>query len=248
MINSLKLYDPILQKIRIGNPWDGGYVLPLQSLGKSVSLFSYGVGDDISFEKSYVDATGKKAFCYDHTIEGIEIEERYNNDIIYTKEGISSSKTDDMDNFLSHYEQSGIKGRVLFKADVEGAEYEYILNTDIQKLSKITTGLIFEFHWIQDPTAQAKFFKCLDKLNEFYLLVHVHGNNYVNNFTYEEVVPNTNYIKQYSIPEVIELSFLNKDLVPYVLEDKKSYPCNFLDRKNDLSKPELDLSFLNLIQ
>jgi len=247
MINSLKLYDPILQKVRIGNLWDGGYVVALQSIGKSVSLFSYGVGNDISFEKAYVDATGNKAFCYDHTIEGIEIDENYKNNIIYTKEGISSFKTDNMDNFLSHYEQSGITDRVLFKADVEGAECEYILNTDIQKLSEVTTGLVFEFHWLQDPTRQKEFFECINKLNEYYYLIHVHGNNYANNFAYEEIVPNTNYIKQYSLPEVIELSFVNKDLVPYIKEDKKHYPCSFLDRGNDLSRPDSDLSFLNLI-
>lgn len=245
MINLLKLYDPILQKVRLGNPWDGGYVVALQSIGNSTALFSYGVGNDISFEKSYVDATGKKAFCYDHTIEGIGIDEKYAENIVYTKEGISAFKSDDMDNFLSHYKNSGIAGRVLFKADVEGAEFDYILNTDIEELSKVTTGLVFEFHYLQDPENNRMFFDCMRKLNQYFYLCHVHGNNYVNNFVYEE--KQEPYIRQYSIPEVIELTFVNKDLVEHPKYDTSNYPSDFLDRRNNLSKEELDLTFLKLI-
>lgn len=245
MIQLLKLYDPILQKVRLGNPWDGGYVVALQSVGRSTALFSYGVGTDISFEKSYVDATGKKAFCYDHTIEGIGIDEKYANNIVYTKEGISAFKSDDMENFLSHYKNSGIDGRVLFKADVEGAEYDYILNTDISELARVTTGLVFEFHYLQDPTKNQMFWDCARKLNEHFYLCHVHGNNYANNFVYEE--KQDPYIRQYSIPEVIELTYVNKDLVEHPKYDTTSYPSEFLDRRNNLSKEELDLTFLKLI-
>jgi hypothetical protein len=246
MINVFRLYDPILQKVRIGNNWDGGYVVALQSLGRSSALFSYGVGTDISFEKAYVDATNREAFCFDHTIENFVVDEPYQNKITYLKEGISGIKTDVTNNFIEHYKERGMTERVLFKADVEGAEIEFILNTDISELARITTGLVFEFHYLQDPTRREETFECLKKLNEHFLLCHVHGNNYANNFVYDEVQPNS-YIKSYSVPEVIELTFVNKDLVPYVKVDTKSYPSEFLDRKNELSKPELDLSFLKLI-
>lgn len=244
MINSLKLFDPLHQKVRIGNRHDGGYVIALQSISKSSGLFSYGVGNDISFEKEYIDVTGNNAFCFDHTIENFEVPSEYPT-LQYNKEGLAGIATDSCNNFLEHYKERGINGRVLFKADVEGAEYEYILNTDIGKMNSITTGVVFEFHTLQDPTNQSKFFECVKKLNEYYLLCHVHGNNYANNFTYSEIVEGTNFYKQYSIPEVIELSFVNKDLVKYEKLDTKTYPCSFLDRGNDLSKPDCDLRFLN---
>ena len=66
--------------------------------------------------------------------------------------------------------------RVMFKADVEGAEFEFLLNTDIAELARITTGLVFEFHYLQDPTRQKDTFECLKRLNEHFLLCHVHGN------------------------------------------------------------------------
>lgn len=247
MIKLLKLYDANLQKVRLGNMYDGGYVVALQSIGNSSACFSYGVGTDISFEKSYVQATGNKAYCYDHTIENIHIEEKYKTSIIYTKEGISATPQAETDNFLNHYKKQNISGRVLFKADVEGAEYEFILNSDIAEIANITTGLVFEFHTIQDPSNREKFFACVEKLNKYYYLCHVHGNNYAKNFVYEELQQNGTLVKEYSIPEVIELTFVNKDLVEAEVYDTRSYPCDFLDRKNELSKQELNLDFLRII-
>lgn len=251
MIKYFKLYDAILQKVRIGNFWDGGYVLPIQSIARSKALVSYGVGTDIGFERDYIDATGNHAYCYDHTSyyneSLINVEERYKNNIHFLKEGLSSKKTEETDNFLEHYKKLGFTERVLFKADVEGAEIEYLLNTDISELNKITTGLVFEFHFFSDPTIRSKLFECMNRLNQFYYLCHVHGNNYRPNIVYDEQVPNSNYIKQYSIPDVIELTYINKDLVKYEKMDNNLYPNDYLDRKNDLSKEECDLSFLKLI-
>jgi hypothetical protein len=247
MIKSLKLYDPLLQKVRLGDPCDGGYVVALQMITRSTNCYSYGVGTNISFEKDYADATGNPVYCFDHTIENIHIDEKYKFNIVYTKQGLSATKTDVTDNFLQHYENNNTSGRVLFKADIEGSEYEYILNTDIKKLASITTGLVFEFHYLQSSENQTKFFECVNKLNEYYYLCHVHGNNFANNFVYEEIQPNTNYIKQYSVPEVIELTFINKDLVTNQVYDNKLYPCSFLDRRNDSLKQDLDLGFLRLI-
>lgn len=247
MIRTLRIYDPILQKVRIGNNWDGGYVVALQSLGRSAALFSYGVGTDISFEKAYVDATNRTAYCYDHTISDIGIEDKYKYKLFYHKEGISGIPTENCDNFINHYKKMGLTDRVLFKADTEGAEYEFILNTDISELAKITTGLVFEFHYLQDPNRQKQFFECMHKLNEHFYLCHVHGNNYSQNFAYDEPIPNSEYVRQYLLPEVIELTFVNKDLVREPIIDKRVYPNEYLDRKNDLGRLELDLSFLNLI-
>lgn len=251
MITYFKLYDPILQKVRLGNFWDGGYVLPIQCIARSKALVSYGVGTDISFERDYIEATGNHAYCYDHTSfyneSTISIEDRYRNNIHFYKQGLSSNKTIDTDNFFEHYKQLGLTDRVLFKADIEGAETEYLLNTDIAELSKLTTGLVFEFHYYSDPTARQKLFECMRRLNEYYYLCHIHGNNYRPSFVYDEQVPNTNYIKQYSIPDVIEVTYVNKDLVRMTKYDNNTYPNVYLDRKNDLSKDECDLNFLKLI-
>lgn len=246
MINQLKLYDPLFPKVRLGSTDDGGYVLPIQSLGRSVALFTYGVEQNICFEKHYVDVTGRNVHCYDHTIEGIGIGEKYSNNIFYHKEGLSSFKTDVTNNFLNHYKDLGIQGRVLFKADVEGCEFDYILNTDISELAKITTGLLFEFHYLEEYCNVNKiFWECLRRLNDYFYLCHVHGNNWGTNFVYDEI--QEPYIRQYSIPENLELTFINKDLVEYEKRDHGTYPSEYLDRPNKPSKGDLDLTFLKMI-
>jgi len=70
MIEQLKIYDVKSPKVRLGNEWDGGYVVPQIVLDNSAALFSYGVGSDISFELDYVRKTNKPSFSYDHTVEG----------------------------------------------------------------------------------------------------------------------------------------------------------------------------------
>lgn len=250
MLSNFKLYDTLLQKVRLGNYHDGGYVVALQSIAKSSALVSYGIGNDISFENDYAYATGKNAYCFDHSIDADSIVNRDDatKDLIHIhKEGLSSFKTVDCNNFLQHYKELNLNGRVLFKADVEGHEAEYLLNTDISELNKITTGLIFEFHYLESPERRADLFKAMEKLNEFYYLCHAHGNNYSFNFVYDEEIPNTNKVKQYYIPNVIELAYVNKDLVKFEKRDKSVYPNNFLDRKNDLSRDECDLGFLNTV-
>lgn len=254
MISNLTIYDPGLGKVRIGRSWDGGYILPLQSICQSEALFSYGVNDDWSFETHYVNATNKSALLFDHTIKPITFCGEIENKMTHFKEGLSATKTQCTDNFLSHYEKyfdSTFKKKVLLKLDVESAEYDFFLNTDIEKLAEITTGFVVEFHHIDDETNQSMFFECLNRINKYFYLCHLHGNNYLDSFNYvEERFYKTSQIKYYEtfiIPKVLELSFVNKSLVANKIRDYNSYPCPILDKPNTVLRPECDLSFLKKI-
>ena len=261
MINQLSLFNAKLPKIRFGYPWDGGYVIPIQALCQSEALFSYGVGTDISLEVDYIEATNKKAYLFDHTIDNAIFPDWAYDKAIFTKEGISGKKTKDTDHFFSHYDKyfknssenslSTSNKKVLFKCDVEGCEYEFLLNTDMQKMSEITTGLLFEFHSLKDPETRKIFFECVEKINKYFYLCHVHGNNYGSLFNYfedrfsEEL--NKNYTEKFSIPSDIELSFVNKKLVVEAYRDFSDYPSKWLDKPNNPSAEDLDLSFLKKI-
>ena len=54
--------------IRLGQNNDGGYLVEKQSIVKSNSLITLGLGYDWSFEKDYYKIKQKKVFCYDHTV------------------------------------------------------------------------------------------------------------------------------------------------------------------------------------
>lgn len=261
MIKELTLFNPKLPKIRLGYPCDGGYVTAIQALCRSEALFSYGISTDISFETDYVEATNKKAYLFDHTIDNITPDPKVSDNMVFTKEGLSGLKQQNTDNFLSHYNKYFqnreeekpciFSGKVLFKCDVEGCEYEFLLNTDMEKMSKATTGLLFEFHNLKDLKTRIYFFECLRKINKYFYLCHVHGNNNADNFDYfeERVCEDLNktYIEKFSIPSDIELSFVNKEIVNFAQKDTKSYPCNFLDRLNNICRPDSDLTFLKQI-
>ena len=54
--------------IRLGQDHDGGYLVEKESISKSHSLLTLGLGYDWSFEKDYRKLFKKPIFCYDHTV------------------------------------------------------------------------------------------------------------------------------------------------------------------------------------
>ena len=55
--------------IRIGRNNDGGYLVEKDSILKSNSLVSFGMGFDWSFEKDFFNYRKIPIHCYDHTIK-----------------------------------------------------------------------------------------------------------------------------------------------------------------------------------
>jgi hypothetical protein len=254
MIEQLKLYDVKSPKLRLGNDADGGYVVTQEILNKSTALFSYGVGSDISFELDYVKKTNKSSFFYDHTVNSPEIPEKYSHLMFFKKEGLSYKKEDMLNSFFSHYDESGVKGKVLLKMDIEENEFSFFLNTDIEKLSTLVSGIVVEFHLLGREENFNNFFKILEKLNKYFYHCHLHANNYAGSLIYHE------YDIEFILPHVLELTFTNKDIVPYngnffekifkydnkVPLDMGEFPTEH-DRKNDWNRPDHSLSFINTI-
>jgi len=232
MINLLK---PIYvgPKIRLGRDYDGGYVTTEKSINDSVALFSYGISDDISFEEDYIKLSDNNSYSFDHTI--YEIKTIYPNNFHFNREGLSGTKTLQTDNFIEHYNQRSINSSVLLKMDIEGAEYEYFLNTDIELLSRITTGIIVEFHWLEKEKFRKLFIECINKLNSFFYICHVHGNNMSNTFN----------LDNHAVPNVLEITFVPKGLNPNAIIDTATYPTE-LDEPNIFGIKDYDLSFLSL--
>ena len=230
MIKQLKIYN-VGEKIRIGNTYDGGYVLPKQSIDQSECLFSYGINNDITFDEHYIKLTNRSVYGYDHTIDNVATNYPY----LFTlyNKGLSGTAQEETDNFLVHYEQLGIKGRVLLKVDVEGCEYDWLENTNIEQLAKITTGLVLEVHFIDQNDIRQKFINCLEKLNKHFYLCHIHGNNYGHVFNYQG----------HNVPMVLELTFIPKDIVNNVTDSVESFPTE-LDAPNNPYFEELKLDFV----
>ena len=83
---------------RLGNPTgDGGYAVPYNVMKQSDILYSYGVGDNSTFENHYTSITGKPAHLYDHTVEGSQ--SGYGNHTFH-KEGLSGLDEGITNNFI----------------------------------------------------------------------------------------------------------------------------------------------------
>jgi len=54
--------------VRFGKDNDGGYLVEKESIFKSKSLISLGLGHDWSFEKDYYESNKKPIYCYDHSV------------------------------------------------------------------------------------------------------------------------------------------------------------------------------------
>lgn len=230
MINQLKPYY-VGEKIRLGRANDGGYVLPKQLLQDSECLFSYGINNDITFDEHYIQLTGKKVYAYDHTIENIY--SKHPDLFTWYKEGLSGTNKGQTDNFLNHYRQLKLSKRVLLKIDVEGCEYEWLLNTDIQQLANVTTGIVIEFHDINNETFRNIFVNCIQELNKHFYICHIHGNNCGGTFQYEE----------FNFPSVLELTFVPKAIVTEVSPSTETFP-TVLDSSNDVNVSDINLNFI----
>lgn len=230
MINQLKIYN-VGEKIRIGNTHDGGYVLPKQTLEHSECMFSYGISNDITFDEHYISLTGKKVHAYDHTIEGVNTQ--HPELFTWYKKGISGTPQEQTNNFLNHYKELGISGRVLLKIDVEGCEYEWLQNTDIQELANITTCIVLEVHYLNDVDTRNKFISCMEQLNKHFYVCHIHGNNCGSTFNYEGL----------DFPVVLELTFVPKETVEQISDNTESFP-TALDNPNSIHLPDIQLNFI----
>ena len=238
MIEQLTIYTTRIPKVRLGGPCDGGYAVNLESLCKSSALFTYGVSNDISFEIDYVKATGKKVFCFDHTCNPVYVPPGFEKNITHFLEGVSGEKQEKTDTFFAHYDkyfekhfndhENSFGNKVLLKIDIEGNEYETFSKMDIEKLSEIAAGLIIEFHFLASPEHRAMFFDLLTRINKYFYLTHLHGNNFLGNFDFFEkrFASDINewYIEKFSIPRLLELSFLNKEMTSYIELDTREYP------------------------
>lgn len=230
LIELLKPYDIFSPKKRLGPKHDGGYVISEIALDKCEYLFTYGVDDDTRYEEDFVKEYNKGCYLFDHTIN----QEKWEKGLLtYTPQGLGYSRN--CRDFLSHYKKFKIKGDVLLKIDIEGNEYDYFEKTNLYEISKVTTGVIIEVHYIDNPIILGRFINLMNNLNKYFLLNHIHDNNIGSTFNYHG----------YKIPNVMELSFINKKYVNDYELDKNTYPIKGVDFPNDPLKEELELKFIN---
>jgi len=201
MMKEIKTYltprIPVSPKIRIGEKWDGSYVV---SDIKPDVCFSYGSNDDIKFEVGLFDTYNTPSLVFDHTIEGITNKPEY---ITFFKEGLFNAH--DLKRQTSSYDGTN----ALLKMDIEGSEWGvFSQEPDLSKFQHIVCELHFfigAYKWYDAIP------KSLAHITNTHVPIHVHGTKW----------PVNPWI-DLNFPKVLEVTFLRKgdatdeiDMGPY---------------------------------
>jgi hypothetical protein len=210
--NYLKVYDTydkegILKLVRVGKDYDGGYIVPEIALSKADALIGYGVLDDISFEEQFSDIYNKNSYGFDCTTKDISIKNKLTK---FVPECIANAmKCKSLGDKFTSFEQQlktlNLEDKKIFvKMDIEGNEYDTL--PEVLENANNITGIAMEMHFYGDVQQFKKAFSLFSALSKDFILVHIHGNSSSpNEFTAKNV--------KGSIPRVIELSYINKNLL-----------------------------------
>lgn len=228
LLQSLWPIDSGKPLIRLGGDGDGGYLVP-DDLEGIEYCFSPGVSKIAHFEndlarrgiKSFladwsVDAApaGEFAFTFDKKFLGCLEDERFMT--------LQTWK----DKYIPDH-----AGDLILQMDIEGSEYEVILNTPTALLKQFRI-LAIEFHdldMLSERFAFDMIARCFEKLLKDFVVVHIHPNNYLPADTFG----------RFQLPPLLEMTFYNRSRCK--LGAHATHFPNALDRSNVPSKPQLPL-------
>ncbi len=233
VMDILKVYH-FDNKFRLGEKSDGGYVLG--ELNEVYDCYiSAGISNEESFSRDFINKYNMNktnSFAFDGTIEDYPYQ--YTKEISFTKKNINNlndEKNTDLSDLIHAY------NNIFLKMDIEGGEYPWLLQMDDYKLKKFKQ-IIIEFHGVTSDdweTTNIDKIKCLKKLQNTHYLIHLHGNN------------NGPVVK--NIPDVIELTYINKDYFPSPPKlNSQALPIDNLDFPNIIGSEDINLNFAPFVQ
>lgn len=248
LVSFLKIYQAfdehgLLKLARHGRDYDGGYVVPIKAMEKADVLLGYGIADDNSFEEKFSHIYQKPSYGFDCGITHIDSTTplfKFVNQCIASDKTLYSGKASsgNVSSFSKQLDNLGLKTKKVFiKMDIEGSEYEAF--TDILPHHNNITGIVLEIHF-RDHERTKQAVRLLSDLGKHFVLLHVHGNNCCVKSGFSTL----NSIGV--IPDVIELTYINKNLVDkYMLSPDQSHPTS-LDMPNRSDQPEAIFNILDL--
>jgi hypothetical protein len=213
--------------IRIGSSHDGGYLIP-NDITDLKNCFSPGVSNMADFEIALTER-GIKCFLADYSVESPPIR----NPLFDFQKKYLGTVDDEifitLDLWIS--DKAPNDNNLLLQMDIEGAEYEVILDAKQETLSKFRI-LVIEFHGLDNILNSMRFDiinQTFSKLLKDFEVVHIHPNNYCKPIRGRGLI----------IPPAMEFTLLRKDRI-----SKKGQYLHFphdLDRPNDAKNLDLAL-------
>jgi hypothetical protein len=245
-----KIFYPqyyIKDLIRLGNHSDGGYILSNKVIKKCDFLLSFGLGDNFRFESDLIKKNPKcKIYVYDHTVNFFYWIKHF---FFWFWKSIRFRKYLKFLGFIDyifffkilnnkHYKikiskttcslSESLKTnkinhkKTILKIDIDGDEYSVI--NEIKKYDFLC--LIIEFENVHKNMRKIINFI---KSNKNLSIIHIHGNNFL-------PAPK-------NIPQALEITFINSNLINKKLRNYRNYPIPNLDFPNNIMKKDINLFF-----
>lgn len=247
-----------LELIRVGAWHDGGYVVPESAILKADALLSLGISTDWSFDEGFIKLNPQSfVHGYDHTVserlfkrglrksisrfmtlrgpfskitESLELLKNYQNFFSgknqHYQQRIHSSNQSPTDATIDSVFERVPSKNIFLKIDIEGSEYRII--DDILRHAPQITGIAIEFH--DTDHLRLVFYDSVQKLLRNFEIAHIHGNN-------------CSPCAADGLPDALEISFINKSLVPAGLSRQSSLPLEGLDVSNRSHLADYPLRF-----
>ena len=205
--------------IRIGGGRDGGYLIPNDLEGIEY-CFSPGVNVVSRFEEQLADMQ-ISSFLADYSVDSPPV---IRPEFTFDKKILGASNRGHFFTLARWKEKylSGYTNDLILQMDIEGYEYQVILNTPDELLDQFRI-IVNEFHYIEklfDPYVYRIYSDCFEKLLQYFVVAHIHPNNYAGSVTRNGV----------EVPSVLEFTFLNKRRVGQ-MRPQTSFP-HRLDEDN----------------
>jgi len=255
--------------VRIGNENDGGYVLSERQIERTDILLSFGIKDNWKFEEDFSKRKKVKIYSYDYSTKNLPfLTKKFAKTYIAIAYNLFCLKLSRAKSYYKHFRLSEEfyrffnekEGRfftpkflgeydddkhtcfetifkelgniddlsIFLKMDIEGGEF-LCLPQLIPYMNKIN-GMAIEFHNLS--ITKTKFEMVLDEISKKFYVSHVHGNNF------------KKFIEKTNIPSVLEMTFINKNLVTEkIVLSKRDYPLEGLDAPCKKNKEDYKLIF-----
>jgi hypothetical protein len=199
LIQSLRPRQTAVPLIRLGGNGDGGYLVP-DDLSGIEYCFSPGVNRTADFENALAER-GVRSFLADYSVEQPPL---LRPEFVFDRKFIGSWDDETYMTFGRWKDKylPGYQGELLLQMDIEGSEYEVILNTTSELLSACRI-IVVELHALErlfDPFAYRIIKACVDKLLRDFYVVHAHPNNCSGVSSFNGI----------QIPHVVELTLYNR--------------------------------------
>lgn len=210
--------------IRLGAPGDGGYLVP-DDLDGIVACFSPGVSTVADFEADLA-ARGIDCHLADGSVDGPPFDHpRFR----FEKTFLGSEDDTTRMRLASWVRRNAPpQGDLLLQMDIEGAEYDVLLDTPSEILRRFRI-IVIEFHDLEMLFTRPGFALvrlCLQRLLRDFVVVHLHPNNCAG---VARKAP-------FTVPSVMEFTFLRRDRAA-TLSPALDFP-HPLDRANTTERED----------